>query len=184
MQLIENIKDYFGIAKLTSLLKKQVSRIVTFCNLNNAKNVGLLIELKDETDYKKLQKFIKVLKGDYGVRNVSAMAFYNYKEEASFLQSKLSFDFFLSSDVNWRREPLKKSCENFKNEKFDILIDLTDEFSIPLRNLLLQSTSKFKVGKFSEQNQPYYDFMIDGAQSNFSQFTQEVTRYLTMINEK
>lgn len=184
MQLIENIKDYFGLAKLTSLLKEQKSRRVTFCNLNNAKNVGLLIELKEESDYKILINFINVLKGDYGVRNVSAIAFFNQKDAPSFLQSKLSFDFFLASDLSWKREPLKKECINFKTEKFDVLIDLTDDFSIPLRSLLLESTSKFKVGKFSQKNQAYYDFMIEDEQTNFSQFTQEVIRYLTMINEK
>lgn len=184
MQLIENIKDYFGLAKLNSLLKKESSRSINFCNLNNAKSIGLLIELKEETDYKKLLNFIKLLKGDYGVRNVSSIAFYNNKEEASFLQAKLSFDFFLATDVNWRREPQKEACNIFMNEKFDVLIDLTDSFSIPLRRILLTSKAQFKVGRFSEENQMYYDFMIDSNKSNFTQFTQEVVRYLTMINEK
>ena len=184
MQLIENIKNYFGKAKLNSLLNKNVNRKVSFCNLNNAKNVGILIELKEESDYKNLLNFIKVLKGDYGIRNVSSIAFYDDKEEPFYLQSKLSFDFFLSSDLNWKREVQKSVCETFRKEEFDLLIDLTDGFVLPLRNLLLTSQAQFKVGRFSDENAMYYDFMIDAGKSNFSQFTQELVRYLTMINEK
>lgn len=184
MSLIGNIKDYFGLAKLKSLLSKKSTRQVSFCNLNNAKTIGLIVALKDEADYKRIMSFIKVLKGDYGVRNVSALAFYQDSEEPLFLKSKLSFDFFLETDLSWRKEPLKLNCKSFVDENFDILIDLTDSFSIPLRHLLLVSSAKFKVGRYSEVNTPYYDFMIDSEHSNFNQFTQEAIRYLTMINEK
>lgn len=184
MQLIENIKDYLGKSKLTSLLNQKQDRKVTFCNLNNAKSVGILCAIGDESDYKRLINFIKELKGEYGVRTVNSLAFYNDKEEPFFLQSKLSFDFFLPTDLNWKREPLKSVCKSFTDESFDILIDLTEEFNIPLRNLLLQSKAKFKVGRYNEENQNYYDFMINSEHSNFSEFTKEIVRYLTMINEK
>ncbi len=184
MQFLENIKDYFGNARLTSLLAKQNNRKVIFCNLNQAKSIGLIYELKDESDQKRLLNFIKVLKGDFGVRNVKSLAFYNEKEEEFFLQSKLSFNYFLASDLNWRREPLKNECKTFADEQFDILIDLTDEFSIPLRSILLSSNAKFKVGKFNEINQSYYDFMIESETLNFNQFKEEIIRYLTMINAK
>lgn len=184
MQLVENIKNYFGKANLNSLLTKRVDRKVSFCNLNNAKNVGLLIQLKEEKDYEQLTRFIKNLKGDYGIKNVSALAFYKGKETPAFLNAKLSFDCFLPSDLNWKREPQKQACETFKNEEFDLLIDLTEGFVLPLRFILLTSKAKFKVGRFSEENAKYYDFMIDAGQTKFSQFTQELLRYLTTINEK
>lgn len=184
MQFIENIKDYFGKAKLNSLIKNKPKRHVSFCNLNNAKSVGILYVIENESDYKRLLNFIKELKGEYGVRNVNSLAFYNEKEEPFFIQSKLSFDFFLPIDLNWKREALKPVCKSFTSEKFDILIDLTETLNIPLRNLLLLSNAKFKVGRYSEENQEYYDFMINSEGSNFSEFTQETLRYLTMINEK
>lgn len=184
MQLIENIKDYFGKAKLNSLVHQKENRRVAFCNLNNAKSVGILFYVENESDFKRLMNFIKILKGDYGVRNVNALAFYAEEEEPFFLQSKLSFDFFLPADLNWKREPLKPVCGTFVQEEFDLLLDLTDSFSIPLRNLLLRSKAKFKVGRYTEENQTYYDLMINAEDANFSEFTQEALRYLTMINEK
>lgn len=184
MQLIENIKDYLGKAKLNSLIKRPTKRQVSFCNLNNAKTIGILHAIENESDYKRLINFIRELKGEYGIRTVKSLVFYGEKEEPFFLQPKLSFDFFLPSDLNWKREPLKPVCTNFIQENFDILIDLTEEFQIPLRNLLLQSQAKFKVGRYSKENQNYYDFMINSEHSNFSEFTREIIRYLTIINEK
>ncbi len=184
MQLVENIKDYFGRAKLNTLINQQTKRKVSFCNLNNAKSVGILFYIENESDFKRLLSFVKVLKGDYGVRNVSSLALYSENEEPFFLQSKLSFDFFLPSDLNWKREPLKPVCSTFVQEEFDLLIDLTEDFNIPLRNLLLKSKAKFKVGRYSEENQTFYDLMINAEGANFSEFTQESLRYLTMIHEK
>ena len=181
MKLIENIKDYFGIKKLNSLLAKS-NRNALFCNLNKANSVGLITSIKNEEDYQKLITFVKYLKGDIGVRNVKAIAFYSEKDEPYFLQSKLSFDYFTSEEVSWNRDPIKDTCISFIKEDFDILIDLTDEFIIPLRSILVQSKAGFKVGKYSVENEPYYDFMIDSEHNNFSQFTKEAVRYLTIIN--
>ena len=182
MKFIENIKDYLGKRKLNRLLVNSKARSIFFCNLNKASNVGLIASVKDEEDYKKIINFIEYLKGDIGIRKVNAITFYNEKEIPSFLQTKLSFDFFTSEDLSWNREPLKDACKNFMKEDFDILIDLTDDFIIPLRNILAKSKASFKVGKYSEDNEAYYDFMIDSKHNNFHQFTKEAVRYLTIIN--
>ncbi len=182
MKLIENIKDYFGNRKLLKLLVNNKKRSVCFCNLNQAKSVGIIASIKKEDDYLKIMKFVNYLKGEIGVREVSAMAFYSEKEEPTYLKKKITFDYFTINDLSWNRNPIKDSCIHFTNQEFDILIDLSDEFIIPLRMLLAQSKSKFKVGKYSKENEAYYDFMINAEHNNFHQFTTEAVRYLTVIN--
>jgi len=184
MQIIENIKDYFGKKRVAKLLNLSKNRTKKFYNLNEAKSVGLLMVVENESEYKQLQQFIKELKGDIGVRKVKALVYYPKEDEPFYLQSKLSFDFFTPKDLNWKREPQKDVCQTFVEEQFDVLIDLSSSYCIPLRQLLAQSKSLFKVGRYTPENEPFYDFMISSEQDSFQTFTKEVVKYLTTINAK
>ena len=184
MQFIENIKDYFGLHLLKNKLSKNKDRKVRFCNLNNAKKVGLLYNIDDERDSHKLLRFIKTLKEDFGIRNVKAISYFQDKNSPSFLEGNNSVQYFITSDLSWRREPKNDVCIEFMKQEFDLLIDLSNEFVIPLKSVLLDSKAKFKVGKYSKENEAYFDFMINSKHIDFYEFTQELVRYLTMINEK
>lgn len=184
MLLIENIKKYFGINLLNSKLNRKRTTNVRFCNLNNAKTVGLIYNIDDERDSHKLLRFIKTLKEDFGIRHVKAISFSEAKEPLSFLGSSNSIQSFVTKDLTWRREPKDDVCKEFIEQNFDLLIDLSNEFVIPLKNVLLDSNAKFKVGKYTEENKAYYDFMINSEHIDFFEFTQELVKYLTMIDEK
>ena len=183
MQWIENIKDFFGKRKLQQLLVQDKGRIKQFMNLNKAKSIGLIYEVTNEQELKQIQNFANHLKGEFGIKVVYSLVYIKEKETPNYIQAKHSLDYFLSSDLTWRKEPTKDVCKSFIEKDFDILIDLTGEFSLPLRFILVQSKAKFKVGRFSETNQAFYDFMITCKEKdNFKSFTKEVVRYLTMIN--
>ncbi len=183
MRWIDNIKEYFGRRKLQHLVLTERNRTKQFVNLNQAKSVGLIYTVGNEQELKQIQNFANYLKGEFGIKTVYSLVYVDKKEVPPFVQAKHSFDFFLSSDLSWRKEPIKDVCKNFQDINFDILIDLTDEFSLPLRFILVQTKAKFKVGRFSEANQPFYDFMITCKEKgNFKSFTKEVVRYLTIIN--
>ncbi len=185
MQWIENIKEYFGKRKLQQLVLKDRNSNKQFVNLNQAKSVGLIYKVGNEQELKQIQNFANYLKGEFGIKTVYSLVYIDKKEDPPYVQAKHSFDFFLSSDLSWRKEPIKDVCKNFQEKNFDIIIDLSDEFSLPLRFILVQSKAKFKVGRFSVANQPFYDFMITcKGKDNFNSFTKEVVRYLTMINAR
>lgn len=184
MKLLEKIKDYLGTVTLNKLLKKQTNRKASFCNINNAKSIGILFEINNESSYKQLLNFIKILREDYGIRKVKAIVFYQENESFSIPLTNQTFEYFTHSDLNWKREIKPEISKEFIDSNLDVLIDLTETFNIPLRNILIRSKSKLKIGRFSTQNQKYYDFMINSKHSNFGEFTKETLRYLTMINEK
>jgi hypothetical protein len=46
------------------------------------------------------------------------------------------------------------------------------------------SEAKFKVGRFSENNQSFYDLMLDVKNKSLAYYIEQLTIYLTNINNK
>ena len=70
------------------------------------------------------------------------------------------------------------------SQRFDILLDLTENVTIPLRLVLLLSKSPFKIGSFSEDKKPYYDLMIETDPNDYLQYVKHVINYLKIFNKK
>jgi hypothetical protein len=112
------------------------------------------------------------------------LGFIDEKELPADYQSKLEFDFFTRKDLSRFYKPGGNTVKNFIQEDYDILIDLTSEEVIPLRYILNYSRARFKVGFYSEENQPYYDLMINMKKYNMIDFIDQVNHYLKIINTK
>jgi len=185
MQAIDNIKIKAGTLLLKKEVKSHTDRTPIVCNLINASSIGLLMNISDETDMRKITKFEKFLKEQFGIKKVFALGYYdNKKEEPNFLRSSISFDCLQRKDLSWNGAPSGAIYDNFVSEKYDILIDLTNYFNVPLRFVLLRSKAKFKIGKFSEESTPYYDMMIDFEKDDFEEYANQLVHYLTIINAK
>jgi hypothetical protein len=73
--------------------------------------------------------------------------------------------------------------KDFIARDFDLLIDLSLQDSLPLRYIAGLSMSLCRVGRFSEKNTDYYDFMIDIPQAaTLKEYIRQITHYLTLIN--
>ena len=46
------------------------------------------------------------------------------------------------------------------------------------------SKAQFKIGRFADENLPFYDMMVDVKGKSLSYFIEQVTTYLTLINQK
>jgi len=182
MKATDNIKIKAGKFLINKELKSKATRNASVCNIKKANSIGFLLKINEEADLIKILKFEKYLKSEFGVRKVFALGYYDGKEIPNYLKSSLNFDFLTRKDLNWKGVPSGVIFNNFTEEKFDILIDFTSYFNIPLRFALLRSVSKFKVGCFSEENQPYYDFMIDSDCADFEEFANQLVHYLSLIN--
>jgi hypothetical protein len=108
----------------------------------------------------------------------------NKKEDPDFLRSSISFDYLQRKDLSWNGIPSGPVYENFVAERFDILIDMTNYFNVPLRFVLLRSKAKFKTGIFSEESKPYFDMMIAFDKDDFEEYANQLVHYLTIINAK
>jgi len=179
-----NIKFFFGEKLLQKLLKKGNDRQVKSCNVEDAKSMGMICVIRNESDYDSVVKIIKMIKVEFKIPNIKILAYYPLKDDPVFLKSRLGLDFFTVYDLNYCALPKKVVVKNFISERFDILLDLTAFRSIPLRLVLFKSNSPFKIGSFSEDRKPFYDLMIETDPKDYFQYVQHVISYLKIFNKK
>ncbi len=183
VKFIDDIRSKAGRKALDKKAKNQ-SRKVETCNIKDAKSVGLLYVVNEKTDYLKVQKFAKFIKGEYGTRKVHILGYWDgKKDEPDYLQSTATFNYFTKNDLNWKGFPESGVVDNFVNEKFDIIIDLNDYYNIPLRFILLQSDARFKIGRYSEENELFFDMMFASDHDDFEAYTKVLIKYLLMIKK-
>jgi len=176
-------KYYWGERVISKHIKKESNRTMRSCNIEDARSVGMLCEIKKKEDYHALVEIIDFLKKEYSIKNLKILAFYPFKDEPFFLKSRLGLDFFSLNELNYYGFPNNSVVRNFMNESFDILIDLTQRRIVPLRLVLLFSKSSFKVGSFSDEKKPFYDLMIETDPSDYKEYVTQVTSYLKIFDK-
>jgi hypothetical protein len=180
--VIDQIRIRAGRLTSKRELNNQASRKVITTSLEKANSIVMLYKITAEEDYTKVNNFMKYLKSEFGMKRVFFLGYWDdAKEDPEFLQSKLDFDFFSKKDLNWKGIPVGGNIDNFIAEKFDILIDLNNYYNIPLRYLILKSSAKLKVGRYSKENEPFFDLMVGGNDSDFEDYCNQLVKYLTMI---
>ena len=172
------IGKVFGAGKLDQKRDTVVS------NYSQAESLAVIFKLEDEEQYKIVRQYLKFVKDEHGLKRVMALAYVDDKEPASYLQSRIDFDFFSKKEVNWQQVPSGITVDNFCDEAYDIFIDLTSEPVIPLQHILTNSHAKFRVGRKTEKNDHLYDLMIDmGNKQGLKPFIEQINHYLTIINK-
>lgn len=153
-------------------------------NLDEAKSLGIIFSAQTEKDFRLATEYLKIIKEEFGIMQVRAFGYYPHKDELPFLKRTVQVDYFTKKDLNWYLKPEGKYVQDFVKEKFDVLIDLSENDLLPLQYILCMSKSRFKVGRYSEQNLPFYDMMIDVKNKSLAYYIEQLTIYLTNINKK
>jgi hypothetical protein len=150
-------------------------------NLRNARQIGILYELNEPSDYDTVAAFVAALQQDH--KEVKALGFVRNRNLESRFLPKLSFDFFSRKDLNWFNMPGHLKVRDFINKSFDLLIDLSLNENLPLKYISGLSVAKCRIGRFDERNKDCYDLMIQADGTTLSDFIKQVTHYLTIINK-
>lgn len=159
--------------------KNQSKRVVEVCSLNNAKTVGVTFVVWNQNEMELIKKFLKQLT-NMGI-NTFALGYIPEKKPNDFYLSEKSCNFFYDKELDWFLRPNSTSAVEFREKKFDILIDIGGFSFYPLQHLLFAAKASFKVGRFVE-NSPF-DFMlnIEPNKGNDYYFSQ-VIHYLSQLN--
>jgi hypothetical protein len=117
-------------------------------------------------------------------KEVKALGFVKNKNLVQRFLPKISYDFFSKRDLTWFYKPIHQQVKDFIDKEFDLLIDLSMHDSFPLKYISGVSNALCRVGKFSEENTDYFDFMIDVKPSMTSDdYLGNIRHYLTVINK-
>ena len=180
MQFLEDFKQKVGKWVFQRELQTN-SRIKEVCNLDDAKSIGILYDATSENQIKIIQPFVSYffdLKKD-----VKALGYVNAKELSYCHTPKLPYDFFYQKDLNWYYKPQNYIIDNFITKEYDILINLCDSTTIPIKYLVASSIAHFKIGIY-EEDYEIYDLMISLKEDRSMQkLIHEIKHYINLINK-
>lgn len=167
------------------LLRRDAAGVIrnrSMVNLAAAKSIGILYSLLTPPDYAEIEILVSNLQKEH--KEVKALGFVRHKEMVNRFLPKLSYDFFSQQEVNWYFKPMNDKVTNFISTEFDLLLDLTMEDFLPLKFVAGLSRARCKVGRFSEDNNRYYDLMIKvEAPQRLPELIRQIKHYLTIIQQ-
>ncbi|WP_264563887.1 DUF6913 domain-containing protein [Flavobacterium sp. N3904] len=162
------------------ILNRKIKKSLTNVKANNfsgsIKTVGLFI---DESCFFYKEKLIdEIVKNGIDINNIKVIL---YKE--SFEKKEVfTYPTFGLKDFDFNARINLKEINAFINEDFDLLINYYDIEKPVLLLLTNNSSAKFKVG-FSSIDKRLNHFMIAVNAQDYSVFTQELFRYLKILNK-
>ncbi len=141
---------------------------------------------KITNDVKKWEIFINLVKKirSNGNKKVTMVVFFEGKEAPDFLNNHLYIDILTKKDISWCGIPNKIVTTRFKNNHYDVVIDLCEEDCIPLQYFTTISNSKLRIGN-SSTHASYYDLMIERKLGkDIEKYFGEIEHYLNVLSEK
>jgi len=161
----------------------KVRRNRSIQSLKDSKTIGIIYDATDEKNHDIVCDFVKYFQENMKI--VKAIGYLNFPRLPHYCFPKLSFDYFTRKDLNWYFKPGTQRVQDFINEEYDIVIDLSMKDCFPLQYIAGLSHAKFKVGRYDDKNAGIYDFMLDvNANIKLEDFIKECKHYLSIINKK
>ena len=185
MKFIDNIKDKLGRRKIHKILKSK-NRNIKVTNFDNAKSIAIIYQITT-TDYQDfINQYIDYLRGDIGFKKIVSLGYYEGTELPNFvINESFKYKYFTKKELDFSRFGKSKDVLEFLNEDFEIIIDLSRDFIIPIKHVVASSNAGLKIGRHSIENEQFYDFMVEIDKSApVSHFIKEVNAFLTKVKPK
>jgi len=175
-------------------LRKGMRNIVRkkkLINIHDALSIGILFELKDESVYFAIQKYLKSFQ-DKKVK-VKVLGFASDKMILAHILPVLSFDFFTEKQLNWFNIPKAICVHDFIENDFDICINLGSDSAFSLKYIAGLSKARLKVGAYNREMEEakykelagIYDIMLMSDENHDqAAFLNTIHEYLTILNPK
>lgn len=121
----------------------------------NATSVGVLFTIEDRTKHDAIKELVKKLEADG--KTVKVLAFLPEKKE----NFEFLFDYFTVKDISFWGILQSTDALKFSDTSFDFLYCVDEDPNVMVLNLLARSKAKCRIGKYKEENKPYYELMIE-----------------------
>jgi len=173
------LKENIG-RRILKRKKKVFQREIQVHNFETAKSAVLLFDTSDPESFQVIKEFRKFIE-EKGIQ-CRAFGFVQQKEIPQEMLFWKNYTFITRNDINWYLKPTGEVADAFYTQDPDILIDFTIEFPLELQFLVQLSTSRFKIGCFTEQENDY-DLMINlTGKSDIGYLADQIKHYVSMLN--
>lgn len=153
--MFEKIIGFIFKDRLKNHLKK-LQRQRRFVNYNNAQSIFLLFESDFAEKNVEVRRIIQKLTAD-GKKVIS----WGYIDKKQITTPILpDFRILNKKDIDFSQKPNESVLSELAENKFDLLIDLTEKEIIPLQYIALYAIADFKTG-IKRNHSKIYDFMMD-----------------------
>ena len=149
-----------------------------FQTFSKTKKIGIIFNgfLKENIDV--TRQLIDYFK-EKGI-SCEALGFVNKTKMNEFNLASLNIDYFNLKDCNFFGFPKSDKVSNFTIEKFDVLINISEEDNLIYDYVASRSSAKFRIGK---NNNELYDLLINVKSKLSKDFVSEVIFYLDLISK-
>ena len=170
----KHISNYLINNNLKSIKKNKQAE---FFNFSNTNKIGILFNGSEKKNNIIVKETIKY----FSNKNISceALGFVNRKRMYEYNLTSLNIDFFNLKDCNFFGIPKSNNAVSFIKERFDVLINLSNENHFLYDYIVTKSKSKLKIG---HSNSNYYDLIIKSDFNDAGTFIKEVIFYLELIH--
>ena len=179
--MFSKLKLSVGLSKLRKLERSMVRKKMVH-NLESARSVGIVCYATSNDDLDSAIKFAHFLNEKQILTSITV--FCPLKEiPQSFLLRK-NVKVFTKKELNWYFRPKQPVIEEFINNDFDILIDLSLNEIFPLRWISTLSKAKFKVGSLGYYGNPNDLTISLKNEKNEEYLISQIKHYLNLINNR
>lgn len=183
--MIYKLRAKFGNYFIKRILSKS-ERKVQVVDLAKAKSVGVLFKDADAALLNKIEKFGSELATKFNIKDIHILSYTTKraKEKPAYMVNSKLTKFFSIKETNFFLKPTGDTVKQFLAKPVDLLIDFSKNKFEPLRFVTAMSDAPFKVGRYAEQDEDFYDLMITlEDHKTDEEFFKQLMHYLSMINE-
>ncbi|WP_264521493.1 DUF6913 domain-containing protein [Flavobacterium sp. N1994] len=168
--------NYFKDFSTKKIVKNSLSNVKHLASDKVITTVGIIF---DESYFYEKEALVQELIQNGIVENEIKILVYKDK-----IKKNETFDYpvFSNKDLSWRGTVDKKEVKEFVKQPFDLLINYYDTEKVALLLVSHLSKASFKVG-FSAVDKRLNHFMINTNAENYKVFTDELFKYLKILNK-
>jgi hypothetical protein len=175
--ILLKVKEKIGAVVLKNKINANRTRGVY--NFNTAKTVGIILNANSQYTFEAAREFMKYIQG-FDTK-VNSIGFVDSQEVLNFYSRQIGMDYFSKKNLNWYGKPKNPKVQEFIQQEFDILIDLSLNDYFPIQYIAAASNAKFKIGRFRNERS-CYDLMIDISNDKKLDFyIDQIKHYLSIL---
>lgn len=172
MKSLNKLKLKIANAVLKRKLKTH-TRKLNAINLDQAKSIVLVTEINSPEEGKLISEFIKPYIKE-GV-NCKVLGYVTNPSSYTFISDNI-YTFFNKEDFNFFLQPKNEDILKLLEEKWDVLILLSQKPYYQFKWLISLSKSDFRIGPSNEFDN-YLDFIVKGDNLTSTDILNEINRY-------